>query len=115
MKLAPKYFGPFKVLEKIGKVAYKLLLPPGSKVHHTFHVSQLKKHFGNKPSTAQLPVLADDVTIVKEPVMVLDRRIVKKANRAVIEVLIQWTNSFPKDASWEVLHNLQQRFPTFNP
>ncbi|GJT80788.1 hypothetical protein Tco_1055130 [Tanacetum coccineum] len=49
-KLNPRYVGPFKVLDKVGKVSYKLELPQElSKVHHTFHVSNLKKCYDDKP------------------------------------------------------------------
>jgi hypothetical protein len=48
LKLMTKYYGPFRVIAKIGPAAYKLQLPSSTEIHHVFHVSQLKKHIGPK-------------------------------------------------------------------
>ncbi|GJT26379.1 putative reverse transcriptase domain-containing protein [Tanacetum coccineum] len=70
-KLYPKYVGPFKVLRKVGEVAYKLELPEElSKVHNTFHVSNLKKCYAEKPLAVSLDGLHFDnkLQFVEEPV-----------------------------------------------
>lgn len=48
-KLSSKYYGPYEIIEKNGKVAYKLSLPPTAQVHRTFHVSLLKRHYESAP------------------------------------------------------------------
>lgn len=54
-KLSFKFFGPYKILEKIGGAAYKLDLPPSAASHPTFHVSQLKSSLGNNQVTSVPP------------------------------------------------------------
>ncbi|KZV21201.1 hypothetical protein F511_27607 [Dorcoceras hygrometricum] len=54
-KLAPKYYGPFPVIQRIGSIAYKLQLPEGSRIHPVFHASQLKQARGVIAKTWQLP------------------------------------------------------------
>jgi hypothetical protein len=74
-KLAPRYVGPFKIIDHKGEVAYQLELPPQlSEVHYVFHVSQLKK-FLCVPEE-QLPMeylsLGGDLTYSKRPIKILD-------------------------------------------
>jgi hypothetical protein len=91
-KLAFKYFGSYEVLEKIGLAAYKLQLLASSAIHHVFHVSQLKAftpdHSPIFSSLLDVPAL-DVLEVVPE--RILDRRLVKKGNVAVTQILVQWS------------------------
>nr|GEW72377.1 retrotransposon protein, Ty3-gypsy subclass, putative [Tanacetum cinerariifolium] len=77
-KLNPRYVGPFKVLEEIGKVAYKLeLLEELSRVHNMFHVSNLKKCHADEPLAVPLDGLHfdDKLHFIEEPVEIVDREV----------------------------------------
>jgi hypothetical protein len=64
MKLAPRFFGPYQVIAKVGSVSYRLALPSDSQIHNVFHVSLLCKYFGSIPPTiAQLPPVSETATI----------------------------------------------------
>jgi len=91
LKLSPRYYGPFQVVHKIGKVAYKLDLPPASRIFPIFHVSSLKKTLGNQiRPNPQLPEVTIEGTLALAPDRVLQWCLKKKKNRAAVEVLIKW-------------------------
>lgn len=113
-KLAPKFFGPYKVLDKIGSVAYKLELPSYSRIHPVFHVSQLKRLVGEVTSTTQLPTILQE-TVEKVPECCLGRKMVKRQNRAATMVLVKWRDESEDTATWEFLYELQKKFPNFLP
>jgi len=98
-KLTAMFFGPFLVIARVGVVAYKLQLPDDSKIHPVFHVSQLRKHVGTKPTTSTLPVIDEVGLMTARPVAVLDRSLGKQGHKAVVYVLIQWSTSSKEDAT----------------
>ncbi|GKC88258.1 putative mitochondrial protein [Tanacetum coccineum] len=112
-KLSSKFFGPFQVLAKIGKVAYKLKLPETARVHLVFHVSQLKPCYSDSASKCSFPLCDSKGHLAATPLKLLDRRMVKQNNRIVVFGLIQWSNGSEEDATWERLDDLLTRFPEF--
>ncbi|XP_074356090.1 uncharacterized protein LOC141695771 [Apium graveolens] len=116
LKVGSKFYGPYQILEQIGNVAYKLELPPGTKIHHVFHVSLLKKKMGaHYVSITQLPRMGDHGQFQVYHVTLLDRRMVKWNNTVVIQWLIQWSHSIPEDVRWEDAQSIADQYHDFNP
>ncbi|GJV73931.1 hypothetical protein Tco_1493926 [Tanacetum coccineum] len=80
---------PFRVLAKVGKVAYRLELPQElSRVHHTFHVSNLKKCYADEPLVMSLEGIHvdDKLKFVEEPVEIMEWEI-KRLKRSRIPLV----------------------------
>jgi hypothetical protein len=86
-KLSYRYFGPFKILQRVGNVAYKLLLPQGSAVHPVFRVSQLKEAILNQSQVSA--TLPPDLDLLSVPEKILQRRMGNRDTRQVPQVLMK--------------------------
>ncbi|KAJ4754640.1 polyprotein [Rhynchospora pubera] len=114
-KLSPKFYGPYEVIKKIGEVAYQLNLPAGSTVHPVFHVSQLKAHIRRDQEIhSTLPVVSPEGNLHITPEYILIRRMVKRNNAAVPQLLIKWSNLPEEEATWEDYEQIRKRYPEFS-
>ena len=115
MKHSTCFYGLYQIVERLGKVAYRLKLPTHSRLHLVFHVSQLKKKLGHFDRVApELPNVGDDGAMVLEPKCIIDFRWVKNGKKVLHEALVQWVGVNEEDATWEPYDALQQQFSNLN-
>jgi hypothetical protein len=106
-KLAPKFYGPFQILERIGDVAYRLQLPASARIHDVFHVSLLKKFHGEPPKTTpDLPPISHGRAIPTPAKVVRARK-----RRGEWEVLVHWQGLAEVEATWEQLQAFRDLYP----
>ncbi|XP_077242624.1 uncharacterized protein LOC143883156 [Tasmannia lanceolata] len=87
-KLSKRFFGPYQILDKVGKVAYKLQLPEGSRIHPVFHVSQVKPYYGPSPqSVCTLPLQDLNNQPLITPLAILGQRMVYQQGKPVQQVI----------------------------
>jgi hypothetical protein len=113
-KLAPRYIGPFKILEQRGEVAYQLELQPQlSDVHDVFHISQLRKCL--RVPEEQMPLeeltVGEDLTYQEYSVKILDTSEKVSRNNRYKMCKLQSSNHTEKEATWEKEDQLKAEFP----
>nr|GFC03378.1 putative reverse transcriptase domain-containing protein [Tanacetum cinerariifolium] len=112
-KLNPKYVGSFKVLEKVGAVAYKLELPQElSRVYNTFHVSKLKKCYADEPLAVTLDGLHidDKLYFMEEPVEIMDQEVERLKRSCILIVKVRWTSWRAPGFTWEREDQFQKKY-----
>ena len=111
-KLAFRYFGPYLVLQKVGKVAYKLQLPLSSKIHPVVHVSQLKRAIPPKTQVcSSLPANMLSL-LTASPAEILQDRLIRKGNKMVPQVQVRWSGLPAECTTWEPLFALVTAYPS---
>nr|GFD13638.1 putative reverse transcriptase domain-containing protein [Tanacetum cinerariifolium] len=113
-KLNPHYIGTFMILAKVGTVAYQLELPKQlTRVHSTFHVSNLKKCISDE--TLAIPLdgiqVEDKLYFIKEPIEVMDREVKRLKQSRISIVKVRWNSRRGHEFTWECEYQMQKEYP----
>jgi len=113
-KLSPRYIGPYKIIARVGPVAYRLQLPREmSGVHNVFHVSNLRKCLSDE--TLVIPskeVQVDEkLQFREEPVEILDRNVHKLRRSNIVMVKVRWDSKRGPEFTWEHEDVMRRKYP----
>ncbi|GKA39138.1 hypothetical protein Tco_0731689, partial [Tanacetum coccineum] len=112
--LVPRYVGPFKILERVGPVAYRLRLPEEfSSVHDTFHESNWKKCLPDANLHVPLDKIKVDKTLhfVEEPVEIIDREVKSLKRSKILIVKVRWNSKRGPEFTWECEDHMKAKYP----
>ncbi|PKU82522.1 hypothetical protein MA16_Dca020085 [Dendrobium catenatum] len=113
-KLSPRYVGPFEILERIGKSAYRLLLSDSMPdVHNVFHVSTLRKWVSDsgKKLSADEVEIQENLAYKEEPELILAYDVRKLRSKEILMVKVQWKHRTAREATWEKESDMRQSYP----
>ncbi|GKF54044.1 hypothetical protein Tco_0160954, partial [Tanacetum coccineum] len=117
-KLDPQYIGPFKILKRVGLMAYTLELPKElSNVHSTFHFSNLKKCLSDESLIILMKEhqLDDKLNFVEEPVEIMDREVKQLKQSRIPIVKVKWNSKRGPEFTWECEDQIRTKYPHLFP
>nr|GEZ72584.1 hypothetical protein [Tanacetum cinerariifolium] len=115
-KLSPRFIRPFKILDRVGEVSYRLALPSQlSHVHNVFYVSLLRGYKYHPLHVVSYPLdqIRADLSYVEEPEAILDRQDRVMRNKTIPFVKILWRNHLEREATWETEESIRTSYPYF--
>ncbi|GKE28315.1 hypothetical protein Tco_1443699, partial [Tanacetum coccineum] len=113
-KLNPRYVGPFQVLPKVEAIAYKLDLPQElSRVHNTFHVSNLKKCYADEPLAVLLDGhhIDEKLHFVEEPIEIMNREVKRLKQNRISIFKVRWDSRRGPEFTWEREDQFRNKYP----
>ena len=115
-KLSPRFIGPYEILERVGKVAYRLALPNSlEKVHDVLHVSQLKRYHAAASHVLDPEPLDLDTSLSysEKPVRTFDTKVRSTRRKDISMVKVLWSNHEREAATWETEDSMREKYPHF--
>ena len=112
-KLQPRFVGPYRIIQRVGNVAYKSELPPNlSRIPNVFHVFILKQYHPDPSYILQPKSIEIDETLTYEekPVKLLDRKVKELRNKRIPLVKVLWRNHGIEEATWEVEEAIREKY-----
>ena len=117
-KLSPRFIGPFKILKRVGKVAYELALPPNLQhIHNVFHVSMLRKYHLDASHIIEyeLMEIQTDLSYEEQHVEIIDRKEQILRNKTIPLVRVLWRNQKVEESTWELETKMREKYPHLSP
>jgi hypothetical protein len=115
-KLSPKFVGLFKITQRVGRLAYRIAVPPDLvRTHDVFHVSMLRKYIANPDVIVEYEPLEIQVglTYVEELVKIMDKKEQVLCTKTIPSVKVLWCNHGVEEAPWEAKHDMRNHYPHF--
>jgi hypothetical protein len=113
-KLSPRFIGLFEITQKVGKLAYRIALPPDLiGTHDVFHLSMLRKYIANPEVIVEYEPLKiqEGLTYVEEPVRIVDKKEQVLRSKTIPIVKVLWRNHAVEEASWGAEHDMRSCYP----
>ncbi|XP_058733232.1 uncharacterized protein LOC131604834 [Vicia villosa] len=113
-KLTPRFISPYQITERVGEVAYRIVLPPMlTNLHDVFHVSQLRKYIADPSHVIQVDdvQMKDNLTVETLPVRIEDRKLKQLHGKEIALVRVAWRGAAGGNVTWELESKMKDSYP----
>jgi hypothetical protein len=117
-KLTPRFIGPYQIHGRVGKVAYRIALPPSlSNLHNVFHVSQLRKYVPDPTHVIEAEDIQvrENLTVETIPLRIDGREVKKLRNKEIVSVKVVWEGPAGESATWQLEAVMKKSYPELFP